>query len=81
MTLSFRIAHNYFNEKHLLFLKEEMSHGKRQIIWRCYSMCGIFSIAYKKISLILGIPESGVEGYIKLCQKAQQEVKDSVSED
>lgn len=29
----------------------------------------------KEISLILGVPESGVEDYIKLCQKAQHEVK------
>lgn len=58
----------------LMMVEKDMKLAKMAVLYgRGYTA--------KEISLILGVPESGVKNYIKLCQKAQQEVKDSVSED
>ena len=58
----------------LMMVEKDMKLAKMAVLYgRGYTA--------NEISLILGIPESGVENYIKLCQNAQQEVKDSVSED
>nr|DAO73245.1 MAG TPA: RNA polymerase sigma factor [Caudoviricetes sp.] len=58
----------------LMMVEKDMNLAKMAVLYgRGYTA--------KEISLILGVPESGVEGYIKLCQKTQREVKDSVSED
>ena len=65
--------------ENIIFITSAAKISCSMLVTKMIVLCGRGYTA-KEISSILGVPESDVENYIKLCRKTHQEVKDSISE-